>query len=212
MSYRIVRITFALSVTVGAPLQAQKPASATALIAATDLPIVAMHLREDGVPNADLQRAFDAMRAKRMPASEARDVMNEERKAVRERGPVDNFGAFVQSKLDAGLRGRALASAIRAEHVARGKGRGKKAATNTGNATSRGTANAKAAKTSTGNGSKAARPSANRRRAGSDSSVLHGRKVGTPATKAPATKAPAAKAPATKGRPANAGPARKPNF
>ena len=36
---------------------------------------------------------------------------------------MDNFGAFVQSRLDAGLRSRALAQAIRQEHSRRGIGK-----------------------------------------------------------------------------------------
>jgi hypothetical protein len=46
-----------------------------------------------------------------------------ENKAIREHGPVDNFGAFVQRRLDEGLRGRDLADAIRAEHAAHGRAR-----------------------------------------------------------------------------------------
>lgn len=65
------------------------------------------------------------MEAKKVPAHEARQVIDEERVARRDHRPVDNFGAFVQSRLQAGLRGQELAAAIRAEHAARGKGKGK---------------------------------------------------------------------------------------
>jgi len=46
-------------------------------------------------------------------------------KSAEEHGPVDNFGAFVKSKLAEGLRGRDLADAIAIEHKVRGKGKPK---------------------------------------------------------------------------------------
>ena len=52
------------------------------------------------------------------------DMTKEQSRAIDEHGPTDNFGAFVQSKLDQGLRGRELSDAIRAEHAAHGKGKG----------------------------------------------------------------------------------------
>ena len=96
---------------------------AARILAAAQLPVSANAARNEGAPAAEVRTVVDAMRNKNVPASEARTVLDEARNARREHGPVDNFGAFVQSKLDAGLRGRDLAAAIRAEHAARGKGK-----------------------------------------------------------------------------------------
>src|SRR5687767_15243513 len=57
-----------------------------------------------------------------IPAYEATLVIDTARVVRREHGPVDNFGAFVQSQLAQGKRGRELAAAIRAEHARSGKG------------------------------------------------------------------------------------------
>ena len=105
------------------PAAAQAPDWVQVLIGAAGLPVAADSARKEGVPSDDVRAVIESMRNKNIPANEAKDVLNEARAAHREHGPVDNFGAFVQSKLDAGLRGRDLAAAIRAEHAARGKGK-----------------------------------------------------------------------------------------
>lgn len=104
------------------PLQAQIPAAIGKIIGAANLPVSADSARREGIPDTDVRTAIEAMRTARLPAEEAKRVLDESRAAQREHGPVDNFGAFVQSRLAAGLRGRELAAAIRAEHRARGKG------------------------------------------------------------------------------------------
>jgi hypothetical protein len=72
------------------------------------------------VPDSAVRAVLEALQRRQVTPGDAKDVLDEERGDVREHGPIDNFGAFVQSKLDAGLRGRDLAAAIRAEHEARG--------------------------------------------------------------------------------------------
>jgi hypothetical protein len=113
---------------------AQSPAPATEAAPtatdagrALDLPLRARDLRQQGVPEADVKVVLTTARDKNVPAGEAAEVLDETAKVVREHGPVDNFGAFVQAQLDAGLRGKALADAIKAEHAARGKGHGAEA-------------------------------------------------------------------------------------
>jgi hypothetical protein len=90
------------------------------MLAAARLPVSAAEARRAGVPDSAIRAALDAMQRHHVSAAEAHDVLDEERNAAHDRGPIDNFGAFVQSKLDAGLRGTDLAAAIRAEHEARG--------------------------------------------------------------------------------------------
>lgn len=120
---RVIPVLFAFLLLPAASASAQVPDWVTQILAAAQLPVTAAEARQEGVPDNEVRELLDALRTANVPAHEARDVFDEGRKARREHGPVDNFGAFVQSKLAAGLRGRELAAAIRAEHVARGKGK-----------------------------------------------------------------------------------------
>jgi hypothetical protein len=120
---KLVVAALALSATFSGTAAAQVPDWVTELLAAALLPVSAAEARNEGVSDAEVRAVLDAMRNARLSAREARDVIDEGRTARRDHGPVDNFGAFVQTKLQAGLRGRELAAAIKAEHVARGKGR-----------------------------------------------------------------------------------------
>lgn len=112
------------------PVRAQEetdapPTPKERALAAISLPKSARALREQGVDKEEVRKALKEARGRKMNARQAKELLDESKKAVEENGPIDNFGAFVQKKLDEGLRGRDLAAAIRAEHAARGKGRGK---------------------------------------------------------------------------------------
>lgn len=115
---------FALAVSIcwSSTAGAQLPDWVTQVINAAQLPVSAAQARSEGVADSTLRAVLDAMRNANVPASDAKNMLDTARKAHREHGPVDNFGAFVQSKLAAGLRGRELAAAIKSEHQARGKG------------------------------------------------------------------------------------------
>ncbi|WP_434427697.1 hypothetical protein [Nannocystis pusilla] len=95
------------------------------ILGALTLPLKAQALRKAGVGEGEVKAGLKAAKAKKLAAGDAAELLDEAAKATRDHGPVDNFGAFVQTKLDAGLRGRDLAAAIREEHAARGKGKGK---------------------------------------------------------------------------------------
>ena len=88
------------------------------------LPRVTKDARDLGVPQSDLLAIFRNAREKQISAATLSDLFREENDAIRKNGRIDNFGAFVQQKLDAGLRGRELAAAIHAEHARRGMGKG----------------------------------------------------------------------------------------
>jgi hypothetical protein len=120
---KLVLAALTLSVSFSGAAAAQVPDWVTQLLAAALLPVSAAEARNEGVSDAEVRAVLAAMRDAKLSAHEARDVLDEGRAARRDHGPVDNFGAFVQSKLQAGLRGRELAAAIKAEHVARGKGK-----------------------------------------------------------------------------------------
>ena len=115
-----------------APLRAQQPDWVNQLLTAARLPVATAEARRDGVASTDIRAVLDAMIRSKVPAYEATAVIDTTRVLRREQGPVDNFGAFVQSQLAAGKRGPALAAAIRAEHARQGKGNAAKGAANRG--------------------------------------------------------------------------------
>ena len=109
------------------PVTAQEEADSTVL-RAIQLPSVAEILRERGVPVEEIEAAIEDAQARGVPPSEMAGVLEETAETVEETGPIENFGAFVQAQLEAGLRGRELAEAIRAEHARRGIGPGNRPA------------------------------------------------------------------------------------
>ncbi len=116
-----------LAVLMPAPLLSQDPAEqATDILSSILLPRTSQILRESGVPDEDVRSVIEEARRRRMPPQETQQVLEQTLESVREHGPVDNFGAFVQAQLAARLRGRDLAAAIRTEHARRGIGKGKK--------------------------------------------------------------------------------------
>jgi hypothetical protein len=141
MQSRMLLNSAALLLSLASVGRAQVPGWVTDLLIAVELPVSAAQARTEGVPGDEVRAVLDAMRRASVPAHDARTVLDDARSARREHGPLDNFGAFVQARLDAGLRGRDLAAAIRAEHAARGKGRGAGNATK-GQAGSRGKSDA----------------------------------------------------------------------
>ncbi len=113
---------------VAAPLSAQAPDSAAIKLrqridAWVNLPQKTDEARRAGVPDGSLQSILDILRKGDVTPQEATSILDVETEAVREHGPTDNFGAFVQAQLAAGKRGQELAAAIRAEHRLRGKGK-----------------------------------------------------------------------------------------
>lgn len=94
------------------------------ILEAIRLPDAAEILRERGVPVDEIEAAIEGAREERVPPEDMTGVFTETAETVEENGPIANFGAFVQERLRAGLRGRDLAAAIRAEHARRGIGPG----------------------------------------------------------------------------------------
>jgi hypothetical protein len=106
-------------------LEAQTESSAglaSRITAAAAIPALAQEIRGSGVSRSELTSLLDVFRTKNIPAPDAKVILEEERSAARDHGPVPGLGSFVQARLDEGLRGRELAAAIRAEHAARGIG------------------------------------------------------------------------------------------
>jgi hypothetical protein len=117
----MLRISTLIALLFSAPLL-QVDTSTDAILWALRLPALVTEARQVGVPEVVVGEVLDGLRRRGLPAGEAALVVREEVDAVKDGEPKDNFGAFVQSQLDAGLRGRALAQAIHAEHQARGVG------------------------------------------------------------------------------------------
>lgn len=113
-------LTVALFFLAAPPLQVDE--SVPAVIWALLLPSLVSEARDAGVANSSVRALLDEFRREGLRADEAALVVREEVDAVKAGGAKDNFGSFVHAQLAAGLRGRALAGAIRAEHVARGIG------------------------------------------------------------------------------------------
>jgi hypothetical protein len=121
----VAALGLATSAEAQAPAQ-PAPSSAEAIqariAAILGIPARADEVRRAGVPDSTVRGVLDVLIGRAVPPEEVEQILVTERDAAREHGPTDNFGAFVQARLDQGLRGRELAAAIRAEHVARGKG------------------------------------------------------------------------------------------
>ncbi len=92
------------------------------LLRAIDLPRVMQRARAAGVPDSIIRGTVDRMRQRGLPAGDASDVVTLEVESVERGGDRNNFGAFVRTQVESGLRGRDLAAAIRAERARRGMG------------------------------------------------------------------------------------------
>ena len=115
-------VVAATSEAVAAPEQAVP--SKDQLMGALSLPERAEQLRELGVPKEDVADAIRGTKESGLGATEAAETLESAQEAVKEHGPIDNFGAFVTGKVQEGLRGKDLAAAIKSEHQNRGKGAG----------------------------------------------------------------------------------------
>lgn len=114
--------SLAFAVLLAALPLAQAGDSTPTILQALQLPTLVTEARRAGVTDAVVRGVLDGLRRRGLPADDAARVVREEVDAVHAGAPKDNFGGFVHRQLDAGLRGRALAEAIRAEHRARGIG------------------------------------------------------------------------------------------
>ena len=126
---RVLWPLLALSLLIPMPSPAQdseaevrtEATSDSPILRAMLLPLLAQEARAAGMPEEDLLLLLTESQRHQIPAERAGELLEESTKALRENGPVDNFGAFVQAQLAAGLRGRELADAIHVEHRTRGK-------------------------------------------------------------------------------------------
>ena len=96
---RTAMLSLALLVA-GPALADEKGADSAEVRAALELPAKAQVLRAEGVEDAEVKKALDGAKERKVKASEAGEALDGAADAVREHGPVDNFGAFVQEQLE----------------------------------------------------------------------------------------------------------------
>ena len=97
------------------------PTLSERVLAAASVPALAQQARAAGVSHDELELLLDVLADGAVPGTEARTILTEETRAAADHGPVPGLGGFVRAKVAAGVRGQALADAIRAEHAARGR-------------------------------------------------------------------------------------------
>ena len=91
--------------------------------AAMELPVRSNEAREAGVPDQRVRTTIWDIFRSGVPANDASSIVDAEARTVREGGSGDNFGSYVRSQVESGLRGRELADAIHREHARRGMGK-----------------------------------------------------------------------------------------
>lgn len=116
---RLLPFVIVLSVAASSVAAAQRPDWVQQVLDAARLPLAAALARQEGVPDSVVRVSLQALQNAKVNPADAKEVLDEARQEQRDHGPVGNFGAFVQSKLQAGLRGRDLAAAIHAERAQR---------------------------------------------------------------------------------------------
>lgn len=94
----------------------------TRIIAALELPHAANDARRAGLGDDQIKVVLELGKDKKADSADVAKALRAGAEGSKANGPIDNFGAFVQAQLSAGLHGTELAAAIRAEHEANGKG------------------------------------------------------------------------------------------
>jgi len=127
--YRATMIATALALGAGGAIAAQEtqppwvpPPDSTAIEQirrVLRLPQTTQRAREQGIPDSAVRDILILTRQRGLPAEDAQRAVETETDAVAGGAPKGEFGAFVHSQLDRGLRGQDLAKAIRAEHERR---------------------------------------------------------------------------------------------
>ena len=137
MRTSLTLITLAL---LAAPVDAQQPApqDSPGIWDILNLPKTVEEGRRAGIPSGSIWGVLDSLRRRGVPGEEAGQIVRDEVDAVKAGAPPENFGQYVNAQLARGLRGRALAAAIHAEHARRGIGRGRGRPENAGAAAGRG--------------------------------------------------------------------------
>lgn len=108
--------------TTGAPQTRVPTAADSAILRALEFPRIMQRARAAGAADSTLRGMLEIMRTRGLPAHDATAALETEVEILEQGGNKDNFGQFVKSQVEAGLRGRELAASIRAERARRGMG------------------------------------------------------------------------------------------
>lgn len=92
------------------------------VVVALGLPQAAQAARQSGLSEDEVRATLRAAREAGVGAAETTELLRRTSKLAREHGPVEGFADLVKAELASGKRGRDLATAIKAAHVARGRG------------------------------------------------------------------------------------------
>lgn len=118
-SFRAAALAASLAL-VSPPAVARAQASTSQRVAAaSSLPRLASDLRDEGVLPAEVTMALEQMRGAKVSAADAAEVLQAEYQArLKQRSPEVEFGVLVREQLRKGVRGPALAAAIKAAREA----------------------------------------------------------------------------------------------
>jgi hypothetical protein len=108
--------------TTGAPQTRVPTAADSAILRALEFPRIMQRARAAGAADSTLRGMLEIMRTRGLPAHDATAALETEVEILEQGGNKDNFGQFVKSQVESGLRGRELAASIRAERARRGMG------------------------------------------------------------------------------------------
>lgn len=108
--------------TLGAPQTRVPTAADSAILRALEFPRVMQRARAAGAADSTLRGILETMRTRGLPAHDATAALETEVEILEQGGNKENFGQFVKTQVEAGLRGRELAASIRAERARRGMG------------------------------------------------------------------------------------------
>lgn len=101
------------------PSKARSAASESGL--AVDLPALSSALRTGGVSADEVKTAIDGASKARLAPTETAAAFSAVSKAIEEYGPIEGFGAWFVTRVEAGDRGVVLLDAIEVEHQSKGK-------------------------------------------------------------------------------------------
>lgn len=108
--------------TTGTPPTRIPTAADSAILRSLEFPRIMQRARAAGAADSTLRNMLEIMRTRGLPAHDATAAIETEVEILEQGGNKDNFGQFVKSQVEAGLRGRELAASLRAERARRGMG------------------------------------------------------------------------------------------
>lgn len=118
--FRSAALAASLAVALSPALAHAQGDTSQRVLVASSLPRLASDLRDEGVLPAEVTMALDQMRAAQVSPADAARVLEVEYQArLKHRSPEVEFGVLVRDQVRRGMRGAALANAIKAAREAK---------------------------------------------------------------------------------------------